>query len=1596
METDHYLLRDIVVGIAAFSFHCLPFFFFFARLTNVTQLVAHLTMFGGLCYVANTVLVINLLRLSAVVESSAGEVLPLLVSIYALLTTTLYFVEKKHVEVYFWLNASVRLARLAAAGSFIYLFPQPLAPSTIQGYGDLMQRIFTNGWNEGLALPLVYYFWLITTVIQFFGDVWWVTGVWSSSSHSDVHQRTVWYDTVSFFQRITFSWISFLFHESRAGRLTLPSSGSLSFTEEEEQWRQIISRLPRIPDKLESYSNIFGPVYSTWLGVNRVPDAVPKGVWSGRKLYRLVRTLYQLEGGKEFIWVCVPLKIAQDLLSIVSHNSIGSIMLFVETSRQLSSEEEIIVAGLSLCLTNLLIRFLQAVLFQLYLAHLYTSSFKITTALKALLLQSVMETPLSAVSHSSSYSVPSADPPAAPSTAFYNEALALLTIDAERVGECLIFLHNTWSHPIVIFLALWNMYSSIGALPTLVTSVSLLCAIPLNKKGALIMKFAKRNAEDVLTRVSDLMVVLPTMRTVRAMNLQAAFLDRIKASRKKEGESAQFISRAEADASLLTEMIMVSVYILCYASYFLLGKEPVMTVSALLPATAALSVLRFPLWAAPNLVTQVVTGYDAAVRIESFLSRGTNICEATLEEEEEKENQDNKVNGARGSIQCAHVDFYWSKPQACSTPPAPNTAPTSIIVDMTREEKSSAPPLLPVLRSVDVSIAPGEFVVLLGGTGSGKTALLLGLLGELHAVPTLPSTAVSNTNASIGDMCRRKYCFGSIAYCPETPWIVDGTIQENIVMREMRPRGKEKQEAAAWMSGEEKAWYNTVLKACELEEDLRVMPQGDHTMITSTGSTLSGGQRARVALARALFYRMGDSDIFILDNVLSPLDHDLQQRIVQRVFHELIVQRGKTLLFATSIFPPNGSCDTILSIRDGRLSSEIDAEFSARNISGSSVVQQPESPASHGGSSPSSSLPTTELLKSKRKENGSLSHASFHLPSKEDVKAFYWAHFGPRTALLVVLVLVTRQLLYVITENWMGIWFFVQQKAECRLSDPSMRWIQLFHNLGGCDAVITFISTYVLMGLISCGVSWWRTNYFALSFQQAADRLQMSAARRVFRAPASFFDDTTSVNHVLQVLTNDQRVVDRLLPESTKLIITAILQVGAVVLINMVQYPLYVVVIPFVTLSFYFVTLNFLQLSKRLSLLRGHGNEKSLRIMKNILDGTVVIRAFGSGVRKQITGELCRALDDVSTISHAAIINDRWVALRLEFLSLFLLAILQFFIVASILLKFKRDGPDQDKEEASFYQGSSALAGLGVLALMNSAQQLGQLCRRLGMLLNQFVSVERLLQLERNTPQLLDSSDVESLVVRRMEGSSSQILSIQRLSCRYQSHLPSVLSSFSLTVKRGECVGIMGRSGEGKSTIFHALLQVMDEVKGELSVTPREGHEEETSCISLKELRKTLYFVPQEPLLIEGSLRENLELGAETPFGDAALLDVLQRIGLLPTLKINKKDCESVLDFHVMGSGKNLSSGQRQLISVGRALLYKPSVFLLDEVTSRLDSYFEQALMSAIRTEMKNGCAVLIIAHRRQTVEALCDRAIVIRSGRIIRELNKKEFSHLA
>ncbi|KAG5493831.1 hypothetical protein JKF63_01663 [Porcisia hertigi] len=1629
--------------------------------------------------------------------------------------------------------------------------------------------------------------------------------------------------TASFLSWVTYSWISPLMNFTLLSPFNTFSPPPLSSITDDGRghWRallRIVDRLPRQPCSLHTRNEIDEPAWALWQHRHE-PGARVKVWWLERSFLAitgpirralshafevfflpsptseastrqgdpppvqgaslLFRMFLRHPSGRQFVFACVPLKLVQDLLSLLAPRIVKSLVAFLKEvgASNASLRRTYLGRGLLICIGLILAVSLQAIFFQLYLTHLYVSCLRATSALKMLLLRQSLATPLAHTGGSRrAHSSPMADSlcsprpsseksnrkgreePSSPTNktgakespsiatlSRAGEVMSLLTVDVTNCSDCLVFLHNVWGHPFVILSSLVSMYTYVGLFSTLTTFAALIALIPLNRSTAARVRAAQQQAKNNESRLTYLTAALSKMRTVKAMALEEYLMRRVEESRASESDGIKRVGQAESVAAAQTEVTTLLVALVCCGSYLLTGGA--MDAAVLVPTMAALQVMRFPVWTLPHLYSQVTRGYTSMQRIEHFLSEGDGV---------EKEIQSSAAVAVKaGEVRCDRGTFAWNTQEtvpgqsalddtlsrrSSKGPPgdthSPNTAckengkrpeenalsSPSFSAHSPRQGRSRAV----VLRDISVNISSGEFVVLRGPTGCGKSALLLSMLGELHVIPNgSPHMSARGTTAASSETRTSSgtqgfQVGGRVVYCAEVPWLRQGTMRENI-----RLVPDDVPESAA-----EGKWYHCVLEACALKDDIRALAKGDRTMVGEGGSKLSGGQRARVALARAV-YRYSETDVFIFDDVLSALDVEVQKHIIANLFHGLLRvsdgsssaahRRTKTVVFATHVPVSLLMPDRVLHLEsDGTLheatthqtptEDQVHEQISAwRNATAAMSTREQQRSICHEAAGAAaaesethqnaSTLPLstqlhllTEASPKPTTAQPSVVGINSLLPRASDLHRLFVEYIGGRRLLWFLLLNVTMQFFRTLMDNWLGVYIALYDKRNAAYetilrntksqrarkfmldmlslvilrSDkatpppppPPPPVVPVFSMFGVpvvwrnpfvLDTVVAqFLGTYAFIGLCATLLSMIRTDYFFRSYQRMADALQLHAVRKLFKAPVSYFDRIPS-SRLLQILSRDQAVVDRNLGESVQLISLTILQILGMVCFNATHFGPFIAVLPVSALLFHRVTVRFLFFTKQVRALEGVLQSQSVAVMKDAVNGATTIRAFGSVLRDQLVREMHEALDAVHVAANAGLAADRWVALRLEFVALAFTSALAILSVLTLCLS------------ATASTGSAAFAGLGIISSMTASRSLSMLCRRLGMFQNQFVSAEHLLRLEEEIPWEVSPVNADSRSADDSSASEQPIhtetdalplLEVRYLCAKYQPQLPWVLKDISFTLHPGECVGLIGRTGNGKSSLFNALLGLMDVVEGEIRIPgalfssspPPQARQLNALHLPQNELRRNYFqLVSQEPLLLPGTFRSNLVLGldddgvvsgeasGESPVTldvealDARLSAVLRKVALDELLEPSStaQDAEDsvsdsttsqdhtpdaatrALDYVVTADGSNLSAGQRQLLCLARAILHQPRVVLLDEVSSRVDRRTDDLIQKIIREDMlcrgveghssaaKSG--VLLIAHRLETIMSLCDSVIVIEEGKCVAHLSKEEVHSL-
>ncbi|XP_020591769.1 LOW QUALITY PROTEIN: ABC transporter C family member 3-like [Phalaenopsis equestris] len=825
----------------------------------------------------------------------------------------------------------------------------------------------------------------------------------------------------------------------------------------------------------------------------------------------------------------------------------------------------------------------------------------------------------------------------------------------------------------------------------------------------------------------------------------------------------------------------------------------------------------------------------------------------------------------------------------------------------------------PTLKDLNFKILDGMRVAVCGTVGSGKSSLLACILGE---VPKIAGTV--------------KLC-GSTAYVAQSPWIQSGKIQDNILF------GKE-------MDSEK---YNNVLEACSLKKDLEILPFGDQTIIGERGINLSGGQKQRVQIARALYQ---DADIFLFDDPFSAVDAHTGSHLFKECL--LGVLASKTIVYVTHQVEFLPTADLILVMKDGMItemgkyndiitsgrnlmelvgahkealsvlvnmelakdnSSNIEDDSSANSKSSEQTLDEAKKDA------PNSKADETEIQKGQlvQEEEREKGRVGFWVYWKYITKAYKGA--------LVPLILCAQmlfQVLQIASNYWMA-W-----------AAPPSRDVE------APVTVLTLIYIYIALAIGSSICILIRALLLATAGLKTATILFNEMHFSIFRAPMSFFDSTPS-GRILNRASSDQSDVDTSIPNQIAGFAFAIIQfIGIILVMSQVAWQVFIIFIPVVGLSFWYQQY-YIDTARELARLVGGWwgyllfKAPIIQHFSESLSGSTTIRSFGEESRFINTNS--QRLDECNRSRFHINSAMQWLSFHLELLSTIVFAFCLVFLIC--LPKGVID---------------PGLAGLAVTygLTLNTLQAwvIWTLCS----LENKIIAVERIFQYTN-----ISSEPPLVIETNRPDGNwpSKGDLELHDLQVRYAPHLPFVLKGLTCNFPGGLKTGIVGRTGSGKSTLIQTLFRIIDPTVGEIII---DGIN--ISTIGLHDLRSKLSIIPQDPTMFEGTVRSNLDPLEEHT--DEQIWEALDCCQLGD--EVRKK--ENKLDSIVTENGENWSVGQRQLVCLGRVILKRSKVLVLDEATASVDTATDNLIQKTLRQQFSDS-TVITVAHR---ITSVLDSDIVL------------------
>ncbi|KAG8525614.1 uncharacterized protein KY384_009258 [Bacidia gigantensis] len=795
-----------------------------------------------------------------------------------------------------------------------------------------------------------------------------------------------------------------------------------------------------------------------------------------------------------------------------------------------------------------------------------------------------------------------------------------------------------------------------------------------------------------------------------------------------------------------------------------------------------------------------------------------------------------------------------------------------------------------VLHDIDLQFVDG-LTVIFGEVASGKSALLQSILGEL--------------DLRSGHIDRSSNVFG---YCAQSPWLQSMSIRDNILFS---------------LPFDEERYYQ-VLDACALTIDLEHFKDGDRSLIGENGIGLSGGQRARVALARAVYSR---APTLLLDDPLSALDHQTAEHVVKKCLKGPLTNDRTVILVTHRVELCQPHAKQMVEVTDGKASAltyKPSPELLTKVKTQESVIQDTVTDKKDA-----TDEKAEKFIGDEERAHGGVKYKVYWQYIKAG-KLRYWA--------FIIFLLAIGRVLSISQDYFLKEW----AEAYDRPSVTQSSIVSDFFDKFPSPEVKLSPWLWCFFGLAAARSLMWvlRDGGMVVIVYVAGKGMFKKVMQRVANATFRFYD-ITPVGRLMNRMTSDIGTMDGGLTERFSYIALFILSwISSIIVIASVT-PVFLVFSCALVAGFVYVFLRFLPTSQSLRRLEMVSLSPLMSNFGNLIHGLTTVRAFC--VQKRFQDQVIDVTDDFQKMDHFYWSLQAWLSCRFDYMSAF-----STFILTMLAI----------------YTGvSPGLTAFTLIAASNFVNATHALCRMYGSLQMQFVSVERIVELfdlEQETPGSIDPPASWPKL-----GSE---ISFKSATLKYAPHFDPALHDLSFTIPGGSTTALLGRTGSGKSTLALSLLATIVPTTGSITI---DGID--VSKVNKQVLRHRITFLAQDPVLFPGSMRENLDPLSEHTDGDCD--GVLQRV-------CGKHGWN--LDTRIDSGGSNLSQGQRQLVGLTRAVLRRSPIIILDEATASIDTETALSIQQILREEMRES-TVITIAHRLEAVKN-ADFFIRLDHGRIIEQ----------
>lgn len=1178
----------------------------------------------------------------------------------------------------------------------------------------------------------------------------------------------------------------------------------------------------------------------------------------------------------------------------------------------------------------------------------------------------------------------------------------LMAVDSFKVSEISAYLHFLWAEtPVQVVLAVWLLYSILG-FSSIAGIIIMILLLPINL--AISKQFAKM--QKLILAATDARIhttneVLTNIRIIKYFAWEDRFLGLVEEKRRAELKNLRNRYIIWALAATIWGGAPMIITTFTFLVYTMVEKKDLVP-SVAFTALSLFSLLRIPLDQLADMVAHVQESKVSVDRVEEYLN------EPETEKYEQLKTDEVDAEG-EPVIGFDSATFSWGS-------------------EGSEDFK---------MIDLDMRFKVGHLNVIVGPTGSGKTSLLMALLGEMARVegnvylPGARSREDMRVNPDTG-------LTESVAYCAQQAWLVNGTIKDNIL----------------FASPFDAKRYKNVIVACSLQRDLEILDGGDQTLVGEKGVTLSGGQKQRISLARALYC---NARHVLLDDVLSAVDAHTSKWIFEKALMGPLMYDRTCILVThnTSLCLPHAHFAAVLEngrvitqgtarevISSGKLSEDLSKSMPSSEFPSTLPSRVPsdvggeEAMGEHhvngngdaNGAAlskviskdiPGMSKNADSTVLTETKATGSVSPKIILMYLQSMGRWYYWV--------FAACIFAAQQIAQVSTNVWIRQWANayatkrqvlaadmhassplthihsgIGSSVSCLRSGSCLYALPFFGNstndmeiqMAGADSEVNpayYLSVYAILAACFMLITCLREGVLFGGSLVASHHIHRRLMEAVMHAKFRFFD-STPLGQLMNRFSKDIELVDQEIAPVAVGVVHCMASIITIIVLISIITPRFLIAGVFISIMYFLIGSFYINSSRDLKRLESIQRSPLYQQFGETLSGMTTIRAYGDERRF-----IRENLHKINTHSRPFIYlwgANRWLAFRVDVTG----ALVSFFTGAFVIL--------------SVGKIDAGAAGLAMTYAVTFTENVLWFVRLYSVNEQNMNAVERIKEyfdVDQEAPHIIPENRPAA------NWPSKGGVEFIDYSTRYREDFDFVLKNISFKILPGEKVGVVGRTGAGKSSLALALFRALEAEQGKIVVD-----DVDVGSIGLQDLRENIVMVPQDPTLFTGTIRSNLD-----PFGlftDEEIYDVLRRVQLIgaatspntpsrPSTPVNgkkivpksspstdtivaegsvssstepatieNKNIFRNLNSPVAESGTNLSQGQRQLLCLARALLKAPKVLLMDEATASIDYATDAKIQETIR-EIKN--TTITIAHRLQTIIDY-DKVLVLDKGEVV------------